>query len=49
MIQFASLWNLAQAPVLSVVPTFIQEAGEGARSIEDKIKAALAEFGSTFA
>jgi aryl-alcohol dehydrogenase-like predicted oxidoreductase len=38
MIQFASLWNLAQAPVESVVPTFIQEAGEGARSIEEKIK-----------
>mgnify|MGYP001265241486 CR=1 FL=1 len=29
-------------PVKSVVPTFIQEAGESARAIEDKIK----EFGS---
>jgi len=45
MIQFASLWNLAQSPVLSVIPTFVQEAGEGARSIEDKIRelAALPE------
>ena len=38
MIQLASLWNLAQTPVESVIPTFIQEAGEGARSIESKIK-----------
>lgn len=38
MVQFASLWNLAQSPVRSVIPTFIQEAGEGARTIESKIK-----------
>jgi aryl-alcohol dehydrogenase-like predicted oxidoreductase len=38
MMQFASLWNLAQAPVESVIPTFIQEAGEGARPIEEKIR-----------
>ncbi len=38
LMQFASLWNLAQAPVQCVIPTFIQEAGEGARSIESKIK-----------
>lgn len=38
MIQFASLWNLAQEPVKSVIPTFVQEAGEGARPIEDKIR-----------
>ncbi len=37
MIQLASLWDLAQAPVKSVVPTLIQEAGDGARSIEDKL------------
>lgn len=38
MIQFASLWNLSQAPVKSVVPTVIQEAGEDAVPIEDKIR-----------
>ena len=45
MIHFASLWNLAQSPVESVIPTFIQEAGDDARTIEDKIKelAALPE------
>jgi len=37
MLQLACLWNLSQAPVKSVGPTFIQEAGEGARPIEDKI------------
>ncbi len=35
--QFACLWNLAQKPVRSVVPTFIQEAGASARPIQDKI------------
>ncbi len=38
LIQFASIWNLSHAAVESVVPTFIQEAGEGARLIEDKIR-----------
>jgi aryl-alcohol dehydrogenase-like predicted oxidoreductase len=38
MIHFASIWNLSQAPVKSVVPTFIQEAGDDARLIEDKIR-----------
>ena len=38
LIQFASLWNLAQPAVASVIPTFIQEAGEGARPVEDKIR-----------
>ena len=38
MMQLASLWNLAQAPVQSVIPTFIQEAGDEARSVESKIK-----------
>jgi aryl-alcohol dehydrogenase-like predicted oxidoreductase len=37
MLQLACIWNLSQAPVKSVGPTFIQEAGEGARPIEDKI------------
>ncbi len=41
LIEFASIWNLSQSPVECVVPTFIQEAGEGARPIEDKIR----EFG----
>jgi len=33
---FASLWNLSQNPVKSVVPTFLQEPG--GRLIEDKIQ-----------
>lgn len=37
MLQFASIWNLSQKPVESVVPTFIQEAGDDARPVEDKI------------
>ncbi|MBL47912.1 MAG: general stress protein [Roseibacillus sp.] len=41
LLHFASLWNLSQVPVKSVVPTFIQEAGDDARPIEDKIR----EFG----
>jgi aryl-alcohol dehydrogenase-like predicted oxidoreductase len=39
MIQFAAIWNLSQSPVASVVPSFIQEANEGARPIEDLIRA----------
>ncbi len=35
--QFACAWNLAQQPVKCVVPTFIQEAGTGVKSIHDKI------------
>ena len=42
LLQFASIWNLSHPAVESVVPTFIQEAGEGARRIEDKIR----EFGA---
>jgi aryl-alcohol dehydrogenase-like predicted oxidoreductase len=38
MLHFACAWNLSQEPVKSVVPTFIQEAGDGARPIEDKIR-----------
>ena len=41
LIEFACIWNLSQAPVECVVPTFIQEAGASARLIEDKIR----EFG----
>jgi aryl-alcohol dehydrogenase-like predicted oxidoreductase len=36
MIQLASLWNLAHAPVRCVAPTLIQEAGPEARPIEAK-------------
>jgi aryl-alcohol dehydrogenase-like predicted oxidoreductase len=37
MIQLACLWTLANEPVKSVVPTLIQEAGEGAKSIDTKL------------
>jgi aryl-alcohol dehydrogenase-like predicted oxidoreductase len=37
MLQLACQWNLAQAPVKSVVPTLIQEAGEGAKTIDSKL------------
>lgn len=37
MIQFASAWNLSQEPVKCVVPTVIQEAGDDAVPIENKI------------
>jgi aryl-alcohol dehydrogenase-like predicted oxidoreductase len=36
MLQVACRWNLAHDPVETVVPTLIQEAGPGARPIEDK-------------
>ena len=38
LLEFACIWNLSHPAVHSVVPTFIQEAGEGARLIEDKIR-----------
>ena len=38
LLQFAAIWNLSHPAVASVVPTFIQEAGAGARPIEDKIR-----------
>ncbi len=38
LLQFASIWNLSHPAVESVVPTFIQESGEGARPIEEKIR-----------
>jgi aryl-alcohol dehydrogenase-like predicted oxidoreductase len=41
-LHFSCLWNLAHGPVRSVVPTFIQEAGEEAKAIEELVK----EFGS---
>lgn len=37
LLQLACLWNLAQPAVRVVVPTLIQEAGPGARTIEDKL------------
>lgn len=37
MLQLACLYNLSQAPVKSTAPTFIQEAGEGARPVEEKV------------
>ena len=37
MIQFASIWNLSQPAVKSVVPTFIQEPTPGAPSMEQMI------------
>jgi aryl-alcohol dehydrogenase-like predicted oxidoreductase len=37
MLQFAAIWNLSQPAVASVVPTFLQETGEGMRPIEEKI------------
>lgn len=36
-LHLACLWNLSQEPVKSVIPTVIQEVGEGARPIEEKI------------
>ncbi len=36
MIQLACQWNLAHEPVHCVVPTLIQEAGQDARTVEDK-------------
>ena len=35
-LQLACQWNLAHAPVACVAPTLIQEAGAGARPVEDK-------------
>jgi len=38
LLQFACQWNLAQPAVNCVVPTIIQEQGETARPVEDKIR-----------
>jgi hypothetical protein len=35
-LQLASVWNLSQAPVKSVVPTLIQEKGNAGKKIETK-------------
>lgn len=37
MLQLSCLWNLAQEPIKSVIPTMIQESGEKAKTIESKI------------
>ena len=37
MLQLACLWNLAQPAVRCVAPTFLQETGPGARTIESRI------------
>lgn len=37
MIQLASIWNLCQSPIKSVVPTMIQEPGEESKTVETKI------------
>ena len=36
-LHLACLWNLSQEPVKSVIPTIIQEVGDGARPLEEKI------------
>jgi len=36
LLQLACQWNLAHAPVRCVAPTLLQEAGDGARPVEDK-------------
>lgn len=36
-LQLACIWNLSHAPVQSVIPTMIQEIGDGAKPIEAKI------------
>ncbi|MST94390.1 MAG: aldo/keto reductase [Pedosphaera sp.] len=37
MLQLASIWNLSQPAVQSVIPTLIQETGAGTKSIETKV------------
>lgn len=37
-LQYAANWNLSHPAVKCVIPTFVQEPGEGARSIESKIE-----------
>ena len=38
LLQLACIWNLSRAAVQSVIPTFIQESGSGAKTIESKIE-----------
>jgi aryl-alcohol dehydrogenase-like predicted oxidoreductase len=45
LMQLASQWNLAHAPVACVVPTLIQEAGDGAVPIEEKRRDLAATHG----
>lgn len=37
LLQLSCLWNLSQQPVQSVIPTLIQEVGDGSKSIESKV------------
>ena len=37
MLQLACLWNLSHAPVQSVIPTLVQEAGPQGKTIETKV------------
>ncbi len=37
MLQFSCVWNLSQSPVKCACPTLIQEAGQGARLVEEKL------------
>ncbi len=37
MLQLACLWNLSHAPIRSVIPTLIQEAGTNSKTIETKV------------
>jgi aryl-alcohol dehydrogenase-like predicted oxidoreductase len=37
LLQLASIWNLGQEPIKSVIPTMIQEVGDDAKPIEAKI------------
>jgi aryl-alcohol dehydrogenase-like predicted oxidoreductase len=36
MLQLACIWNLSQQPVKSVIPTLIQEIGDGTKTVETK-------------
>jgi hypothetical protein len=38
MLQLSCIWNLSHAPVKSVIPTLIQEAGPDAKPIELKVE-----------
>jgi aryl-alcohol dehydrogenase-like predicted oxidoreductase len=38
MLQLSCIWNLSHAPVKSVIPTLIQEAGPDAKPIERKVE-----------
>src|SRR3954469_3394557 len=38
LLQLACIWNLSQQAIASVIPTFIQESGPEAKSIESKVE-----------